>query len=142
MTFHEKSRWIALLANLAVWGWYFITIARALAAGAPDARGLIALAIPVTIVITIIHIVAHAAVAIAKPSEARTDLDERERAIARRATAAAYHVLSVGIVMALAASLYYWTAFVAVNAVLLAFIVAESVRYLIEIVSYRRGWHG
>lgn len=29
MTFHEKSRWIALVANLAVWGWYFVTVAQA-----------------------------------------------------------------------------------------------------------------
>ena len=33
MTFHEKSRWIALIANLLVWGWYFATIARAVEAG-------------------------------------------------------------------------------------------------------------
>lgn len=34
MTFHEKSRWIAPLANPGVWGWYFVTAARAFAAGA------------------------------------------------------------------------------------------------------------
>ena len=139
MTFHEKSRWIALLANLGVWGWYFVTVARVLAAGHPGERYLMWLMVPVIGALTVIHIVAHAVVALMKPSEARTEMDEREREIARRATAIAYDVLAAGIVVALGTTLYYWSAFVAVNAVLLAFILAESVRYTIEIRSYRRG---
>jgi hypothetical protein len=139
MTFNEKSRWIALLANLLVWGWYFVTVARAIGAGAPDVRWLLAMTVPVIIALTIIHIVAHIVVAILKPSEARSDMDERERAIARRAGAIAYHVLAFGIVIALATTFFYWSTFVAVNAVLFAFILAETIRYGIEIVAYRRG---
>lgn len=139
MTFHEKSRWIALVANLAVWGWYFVIVARALGAGYPDEPALMWLMVPVIGALTVIHIVAHAVVALMKPSEARTEMDEREREIARRAAARAYDVLAAGIVVALGASLYYWSTFVAVNAVMLAFILAETVRYGLEIRSYRRG---
>jgi hypothetical protein len=140
MTFHEKSRWIALGANLIVWGWYFVTIARLLAGDLPDERGLLGMMVPVIIAITIIHIVGHALVAILKPSEARTEMDEREKAIAQRATAIGYNVLCFGIVLAMGTTLYYWNTFVAVNAVMLAFIVAECVRYGVEIAAYRRGF--
>jgi len=139
MSFQEKSRWIALTANLIVWGWYFVTVAGLLAAGAPDERGLLGLLVPVIIGITIINIIGHIIVAALKPSEARTELDEREKAIARRAAAAGYHILCLGILIALGSTLYYWSAFVAVNAVMLAFILAECVRYSIEILSFRRG---
>ena len=139
MTFNEKSRWIALLANLLVWGWYFVTVARALAAGVPDIVWLMAMTVPVIVAITIIHIVAHLVVAVLKPSEARSEMDERERAIARRAGAIAYNVLAFGIVVALGTTLFFWNTFVAVNAILFAFIFAETIRYGIEIVAYRRG---
>lgn len=140
MTFHEKSRWIALGANLVVWGWYFTTIVRILAGDLPDDQGLLGLMVPVIVAIAIIHIAGHAVVAALKPSEARTDMDERERAIALRAAATGYNVLCVGIVLAMGATLYYWTAFVALNAVMFAFILAESVRYGVEIAAYRRGF--
>lgn len=140
MTFQEKSRWIALTANLLAWGWYFVTVARLLASGVPDERAMLALMVPVFVVVTLLHIVGHVVVAALKPSEARTTLDEREMAIARRAAAIGYNILCVGIVVAMGATLYYWTAFVAVNAVMLAFILAECVRYGVEITAFRRGY--
>jgi hypothetical protein len=142
MTFQEKSRWIALAANLVAWGWYFVTVARLLAAGVPDHRGMLGLMVPVIIAITVIHIVGHIVVAVLKPSEATTELDEREQAIARRAAAIGYNVLCVGIVIAMGSTLYYWNTFVAVNAVMFAFIVAECVRYGVELTTYRRGLPG
>ena len=45
MTFHEKSRWIALVSNVLVWAWYFTTLGRALAAGAPETTARYALEI-------------------------------------------------------------------------------------------------
>ncbi|HTU09808.1 MAG TPA: hypothetical protein VMG08_02825 [Allosphingosinicella sp.] len=146
MSFQEKSRWIALTANLLVWGWYFVTLARILTgdieARIGDQPGLLAMMVPVIVAITIIHIVGHAVVAALKPSEARTGLDEREKAIARHASAIGYNVLCVGIALALGTTLYYWTAFAAINTVMLAFIVAESVRYGVEIAHYRGGLAG
>jgi hypothetical protein len=139
MTYHEKSRWIAFLANLLVWGWYFAILARALSAGYPDEPHLLALAVPAVLAITVINIVAHVAVAILKPKEARTSLDERERDIARRATSIAYHIFSVAVFGVFVIAFWTWNVFVTINAVLFAFILAESARYLIEIIAYRRG---
>ena len=140
MTFHEKSRWIALTANLLVWGWYFVLVVRALGAGYPDEPYLLGAIIGVIIAMTVIHVVLHAAVAIWRPSEARAELDERERAISDRAGARAFDLLAFGLVVALGASLYHWNTFVAINAVLFAFILADTARYAMEIVAYRRGF--
>lgn len=139
MTFHEKSRWIALLANLGIWGWYFITVARAVGAGYPDQPGLMWLMVPVIGALTIIHVVAHVAVALMNPKEANEELDERGRAIGYRASAWGYNILCVGIFGVITASFFWWNSFVIVNGLLFAFIFAESVRYGIEIRAYRRG---
>ena len=139
MAYQEKSRWIALTANLLAWGWYFITLAR-LPAGLPDERGLLGLMVPVFIAVAVINIVGHVIVAVLKPSEAGTDLDEREKAISRHASAVGYVVLCVGVAIALGTTLWYWTAWVAVNAVMAAFILAECVRYGVEIAAFRRGY--
>ena len=139
MSFQEKSRWIALLANLIAWGWYFLTLAR-LSGGVPDERVMLQLMGPVFLAITAINIVGHILVAALKPDEAKTELDEREKAIARHAAAIGYTVLCLGVVIALGATLWFWTAFVAVNAVMFAFIAAECVRYGVEIAAFRRGF--
>jgi hypothetical protein len=138
MTFNEKSRWIALVAHVGIWGWYFVTIGRALAAGHPDERHLLALTIPVVIWLTIVTVFAHVVVALLNPSEARTGLDERERAIALGAAHRAYGLLCLGIFLVIVGSAFWWSAFFVVNALLLVFVLAESVRYGIEILSYRR----
>ena len=139
MAYQEKSRWIALTANLLAWGWYFLTLAR-LPAGLPDERDLVGLMVPVFIAVAVINIVGHVVVAALKPSEAGTDLDEREKAISRHASAIGYVVLCVGVAIALGTTLWYWTAWVAVNAVMAAFILAECVRYCVEIAAFRRGY--
>jgi hypothetical protein len=138
MTFNEKSRWIALLANLGGWGWYFITVGRALAAGAPDVRYLLALTIPVVIWLTIVTIVAHIVVAMLNPKEAHTRLDERERGIAGEAARRAYSLLSAGIFAVIVGSAFYWNTFFVVNALLFVFILSETVRYALELAAYRR----
>jgi Na+/H+ antiporter NhaD/arsenite permease-like protein len=138
MTFNEKSRWIALVANLGAWGWYFVTVARALAAGAPDEPYLLALTIPVVIWLTIVTVVAHIVVAVLNPREARTGLDERERKIAADAARSAYALLSVGIFGVIVGSAFLWNTFFVVNALLFAFLAAESARYALELAAYRR----
>ena len=139
MTFHEKSRWIALCANLVVWGWYFVTVARAVEIGAPDVPYMMATMIPVIVALTIIHVVGHTVAALMNPKDASADTDEREREIGRRAATIGYHLLCVGLFAVIGASLFWWNTFLVVNGVLFAFILAECVRYGIELHAYRRG---
>ncbi len=139
MSFYDKSRWIALFANLLVWGWYFVSVIGLARSGFPDVPYLLGMLIPVIIGLTVIHVVGHTVVAIMKPGEANSPMDERERAIRNRASARAYELLNFGLVIVIGASLFYWNTFIVLNGVLFAFILAESVRYIIEIAAYRRG---
>jgi len=138
MTFQEKSRWIELVANLAVWSWYFFMVARALAAGYPDEPYLLALMAPVVVALVVIHIVGHVVAALSNVREAGAPLDERDRDVARRASAWGYNVLCVGVFAVIACSFFWWNSFVIVNALLFAFIVSETVRLIGEITLYRR----
>ena len=88
MSFHEKTRWIGLVANILAWGWYFSRVSDLLLAGVPDEASRYAglgLTIVVIIWTVVIHIVLTAAVAIHRPDEANAAPDERERAIGLRA---------------------------------------------------------
>lgn len=142
MTFREKSRWIALIANLVAWGGYFSIVATMLARGnVPDTPYLWALTLPAIITLGVIHVIGHVAVAIWNPRDTLRDsdapADERDRAIQAHATNIAYTVLILGLMVAVTATFFNWTAFVAVNGALAAFIVAETARYAVEIAAYR-----
>ena len=139
MTFHEKSRWIALIANLMVWSWYFVIVVQAVNAGYPDRPQLMFVLLPVLGALTVIHVVAHVAVALIDPKEVNAELDERGRAIGHRASAWAYNILCVGIFCVITASFFWWNSLVIVNALLFVFILAETARYGLEIAAYRRG---
>ncbi len=139
MSFQEKCRWIGLIANLLVWGWYFIAVLGVARSGFPDVPYMLAMLVPVIIGLTIIHVVGIAVAAIMNPKAANSRMDEREKAIQNRASAKAYELLNFGLVIILGASLFYWNIFLLINGVLFAFILAESVRYIIEITAYRRG---
>jgi hypothetical protein len=76
------------------------------------------------------------------PQAERARPDERDRAIDRRAAAAAYYLLMVeaivvGIVMPF--SREGWSI---INATLFVIIVAECLRQVVIIHSYRGGWNG
>lgn len=142
MSFHEKSRWIGLFANLLVWGWYFTQVFAVLRADVPaEAERFAGIGLTVVVIIwtVIIQVVATSAIAIHRPYEANAAPDERERAIARHAGARAYTLLSLGLVVAIGGSYTGWSLFATVNAVLFAFIIAECARYVIEIAAFRRG---
>lgn len=179
MTFHEKTRWIALFANVLLWGWYFVHFAPvfgvhwaggiapteiapsiAVQAGGGSAGGVpaggvtmggvhpsaaramfggMAIAVFWTVVI---QIIATTAIAIHRPKEANAPRDERERAITRNAASSAYTLLSFGVVVIIVAAYLALDYLAAMNLLLLTFIAVECVRYILEIISYRRGSHG
>ena len=138
MTFREKTRWAALIIDLAIWAWYFGRVAAVLPEGPADEMDFFWLAVGATVVTIVIHVGAQILFAIQSPGEAGAALDERERAIEQRAGAAAYTLLAVGLVNVLVASFFGWSKFMTVNGVLAAFVLAELFRYVSEIAAYRR----
>jgi len=137
LSFQEKSLWLSLFANLAVYAYYFW---RALALGRdnPDAVG--ALFATTTILLIVILIVGNAALALhARPSRAEQQKDERDRRIALYGARNAYYVLAscgFGALVVTAMSLgTFWTA----HALLAGLVLAEITKSGSQLVYYRRG---
>jgi hypothetical protein len=68
--------------------------------------------------------------------------DERDRAITHRGGAIAYGVMMAGFIMVGVMMPFVAQGWKIVNAALFAILIAEAVRLLTVILSYRRGWHG
>lgn len=68
--------------------------------------------------------------------------DERDRAIARRGSNAGYFVLLTAMIVVGVLMPFSDPVWKIPNAALLGIVIAEGVRLVLIILSYRRGWHG
>lgn len=89
--------------------------------------------------ITVLEIAAHIIAAIAAPADAMTPIDERDRYVAAKTKGIAFLVLSAVVFITIAGLLLGMTSWSACQALVLAFVVGELVRYGAEIVYYRYG---
>jgi hypothetical protein len=140
MSFRERTLWAALIGNLLVWGGYFVWLARRMADGGAEAIPHPSFLIGIIIWLIIYSAVAAAMVQLLSRRDAgrRGDrLDEREQAVAWRAGAAAYGFLSLLVLLVIGGMVTGWSARVTINALLFAFILAESFRYLMELRALR-----
>ena len=138
MTFREKTRWSALIADLLIWTWYFSRVAGALPQGPADEMDFLWLAAGATIATVAIHVAAIVVFALHRPREAGAGADERDREIERNAGSIAHTLLAIGLVNVIVGSYFGWSKFETVNAVLAVFVLAEMARYGLEIFAYRR----
>jgi hypothetical protein len=140
VSFRERTLWAALLGNLLVWGGYFIWLARRIADGGMEAIPHPSFLIGIVVWLIIYTAVAAAVVQLLSRRDADRSsaaLDEREQAIAWRAGAAAYGFLSLLLVLVIGGMFTGWGPRVIINALLFALILAESVRYGIELRALR-----
>ncbi|MGJ3647181.1 hypothetical protein ACLB0R_01735 [Sphingomonas sp. GlSt437] len=142
MAFREKIAWLTLLAMVVAYSIYFSLLAAATRNGAPPLLKMLGLFGAVTLTQLIIVTVVAAILAIGAHREAQAAADERDRAIARRSANIGYYVLMVGVIVAGVVMPFYAPAWQIINASLVALVMAEAVRHVIIIASYRRGWHG
>jgi MFS family permease len=98
----------------------------------------------VTVLQAIAVAIATAVLAALSSDEARAKPDERDRAVAQRGASIAYFVLMVGVITVGVVMPFHNSGWRLTNAALFALVLAETVRYLTVVVSYRRGWgwHG
>jgi len=137
MSFREKSAWISFGSILLVYAVYFSRVA-ATVFGDADGRGAFHWFLATVISLVVLEVVLHILVAILSPHEAKTPKDERERLIELKAAATAFPVLVGGALCAIGTmhlGVGVWTMG---NAVLLAIVVAELVRFGAEIIHHRR----
>ena len=96
----------------------------------------------VMVIQVVVVIVVIAVLAALSSGEARAKPDERDRAIARRGASTAYYVLMAGVITVGVIMPFNRSGWSLVNAALFALVSAETVRQLVIVASYRRGWHG
>lgn len=137
MSFREKSAWISFVSILLAATPYFVRVA-ATVFGDADGRQVFGWFFTFVVALIVLEVVLHVLVAVRSPAEARTPMDERERLIALRAKSAAFPVLIAGAFCAIGTLHLGVGAWTMSQAVLLAIVVAELVRFGVEIVLHRR----
>jgi hypothetical protein len=139
MSFREKSAWISFVSILLVFSIYFAQAARVLIAG-ESRQPQVHLILVLVLGLVALEVVLHVAIAIQSPREARSPKDERERLIDLKATRVAFPVLLIGALCAILPVHLGGGRGVMVDAILLAVVVAELVKFGAQIVYYRRGF--
>jgi hypothetical protein len=138
MAWREKVAWITLVAMLIAYGVYFSLVG----ARPMSAIAMLALFGVITLTQLVAVIVVTAVLAALSGGDASARADERDRAVARRGASVAYFVLMVGVIAVGVMMPFRDGGWRITNAALFAIVLAETVRQLIVVVSYRRGWHG
>lgn len=96
MAFREKIHWVAFVAILLAFGWYFLTFPWRDAASPTALWTAGGMLIPLTLGIIVAMTAATAILAIRNRSEVDLAEDERDRAIHRNGTHLAYYPMVVG----------------------------------------------
>jgi hypothetical protein len=135
-SFEEKSTWITLLGTLFVLGAYFFVALRMLVAGVTTVVPFIPVFTVAVILLVVLLVAGHVAVAIASRPDGR---DERDRLISWRAEHNSSWLLATGVIaaaFALATPLSpAWIA----NGLLLFLFLAEVLNRVLRLYYYRRG---
>jgi hypothetical protein len=152
MSFREKSAWISLVTTLAVWGYYALVLAAALASGRPDGVRLLGLFSTCVLLVVAAQVVLSVLIAVLAPKEAQARADERDNLIGLKASRVAFYTLS-GLAMLTAISSpllasasprlfphdpLQGSTIVLGSAIFFAVVIAEIVRAAGQILFYRR----
>ncbi len=140
MAYREKTAWLTLVCMAIAYGIYFPLIAlRPAPATLFDILWTFGAVAGTQAVVVIIGSIV---LALRAGPEARQRADERDKAIARRGATAGYYTLLVGTIVVGVVMPFTEPAPKIVNTALLAIVVAEAIRLVLIVASYRRGWHG
>ena len=137
MSFREKSAWISFISILLVFGIYFAAVGFEMA-GRLSYSQTFSLFVQLVIVLVVLEVVSHVAVAMRAPLDARVPADEREKLINLRAHRVAGNTLAVGVLVAIFTLHLGADRRELAHAVLLAFAISQLVKYATEIALHRR----
>ena len=147
-SFREKTAWASLLTTVVIYSPYFVYVFGQIAHGTPAIVSIAGAFLLVLILQTVLMIVAHLVFALhGKPP----GKDERDLSIEARSFRYAYITFAAGTWMAVGGTLSWagvqstnpgssHTPLLMLQTLLLAFVVAETTKFLVQIISYRRGY--
>lgn len=139
MSFREKIHWVAFVAIILAFGWYFLNYPWS---ASPSSAGLWAsggMLIAVSIGIILAMTVATAIMAIRNRHEVDIREDERDRAIHRHGTHLAYYPMVVGSWTCIGLIFAGTDSVVLLNVILAMVVCAELLRIGSQIWLYRQG---
>lgn len=135
-SFEEKSVWIQLVSMLVILGTYFVVAGRMLINGVT----ILPLYAPVFVVSVVLMVVVLVAGHIVAALTGRPDgRDERDRLIEWRAESNASWIVVVGVLAAIAGLVVSVADVWVAHALLFFLFVSEVVKYVLQLVYYRRG---
>jgi hypothetical protein len=140
MAYREKTAWLTLLCMIVAYIVYFSLVLSGHVG--PHLLDIVWTFGIVASIQAVIVIIGHVVLALRSGTEGRAKPDERDRSIARRGGSAGYYVLLTGAIVVGVVMPFSEPAPKIVNAALLAIVLAEAVRHILIVASYRRGWHG
>ena len=142
MGFRETSAWISLISILAVFGFYFAAVGRALESGPVPADAFLGEYMGAVVLLVIVQIVLQIIAAIGtrvSGGDVESARDEREKLIELKANRFGYFIILSGAVLIAGAIGFgvpgYWTA----NALVAAVVLGEITRFGAQLVYYRIG---
>jgi len=143
MSFHEKSNIAMLVLTGGVYAWYFGSSADVLFGGAesPELALVVTNAKMLVTVAAIIiaSIIAHIAIAIAAPSEANENADERDKLVEMRGDQRGGFVMAVFALMGMGAAMIAQPYYLIANLILAGLVASELVKGVSKLIDYRKG---
>jgi hypothetical protein len=133
----EQFAWVWLMTMIVTYPVYFAAVA---VVGETTFATQIALFAATTVVQVVVIGAASAAIALRRRTG--PDRDERDRAIAHRASSVAYGILIVGMILVGCLMPFSHSGWSLFHAAVLTIAAAEIVRHGMIVAMYRRGWHG
>ncbi len=134
LSFRERSLWLMLLSLLAVFGFYFATVLPSSAAHlGPEHIAPFAVAV---VVLVIMQVAGHIVIALV---DRRAGEDERDRLIELKGIRNAAYVLATGVFSALCAAMLTKGNFVVIHVLLGAWVLAQVVEIVSQLLLQRRG---
>jgi len=144
LSFHEKSAAISLLAILGTYGYYFYFVFLGL--GPSSTPEMLGWMIALVVVLVVVEVLFHIAIAVFNPAEANARTDEREKLILLKSHRVGYLILAAGVMLTLGRILFgsvfapeEVTLLGIANLLLFSFVAAELGHYGAQLYHYRRG---
>ncbi|WP_147291822.1 hypothetical protein [Alteromonas aestuariivivens] len=100
LTFKEKSAWISFICTIGIFGYYFVELMALSGSDTGQTRtAALWLLGKILIMSVVVESVFHGMLAVANPSGAQMNGDERDRHIEQKANQYGYYVLSTGVII-------------------------------------------
>ncbi len=139
LSFREKSAWISLVSTVLLFGYYYGVALPTLLRRTDDHTSIFSHLVGVVILLIIIQVVLHIAVAVSNLKDAQEGADERDRLIQLKATRVSYTVLVLGAWGTILIMFKASSPLILGHLILFFFVLAELAGYTTRLIQYRRG---